>query len=86
MENMAFGAETAEHAVSLWLREAQVNHYDYATHTCDGSIMNCGHYLQLVGRITTRLGCGVKTGCGGSSTVWVCNYAPPYDWLSSRPY
>ncbi|NBD10237.1 MULTISPECIES: CAP domain-containing protein [Corallococcus] len=77
-------------AVKIWVDEAA--DYDYAKNTC-ASGQVCGHYTQVVWRNSSRLGCATKrctTGSpfGGSGTwdFWVCNYAPPGNYVGQRPY
>jgi len=79
-ENMVFDTSSPSLAVDLWAAEA-VN-YDYNNHTClDDNISNCYHYIQLVSRNTTEIGCGVSTVCN----IVVCNYSPVAG-ASSQPY
>lgn len=78
-----------------WAAEAPF--YDHAANTCDeGNPANepgtCGHYTQIVWRDTTVVGCGFRT-CStgspfgsGSWDFWVCNYAPPGNFIGVRPY
>jgi hypothetical protein len=83
------GARGAAEIVELWAAEAA--DYDHATNTCaPGKV--CGHYTQIVWRDTTALGCAVRT-CStgspfgsGSWDFWVCDYAPPGNWVGERPY
>ena len=84
------GAYDATRVVDdLWAAEA--DHYDYATNTCaPGQV--CGHYTQIVWRDTTALGCAMRTCATGSPfgsgswDFWVCDYAPPGNWVGERPY
>lgn len=83
----------------LWASEAPF--YDWASNTCDTAdpanvARTCGHYTQLVWRGTTAIGCGMRI-CSGATwpfsggtpgpwELWVCNYAPPGNWVGERPY
>ena len=89
------GSLSTVDAVGLWASEAPF--YDYATDTCDtanpaNTAHTCGHYTQLVWRGTSVVGCGFRT-CttgspwgSGSWDYWVCDYAPPGNWVGERPY
>lgn len=91
------GAYSAADVVAaLWASEAPF--YDHATNTCDAAnpandAHTCGHYTQLVWRSTTVVGCGFRTCTTGSPFTgfstwdyWVCDYAPPGNWVGQRPY
>jgi uncharacterized protein YkwD len=76
--------------VREWAKEAQ--DYDYANNACSGP--QCGHYTQVVWRGTKRVGCATQT-CTKNSPfgsqaptwqLWVCNYAPPGNYVGQRPY
>lgn len=67
--------------------------YNYANNTCPQGKM-CGHYTQIVWRDTKRIGCATQT-CTKNSPfgaqwptwqLWVCNYAPPGNYIGQRPY
>jgi pathogenesis-related protein 1 len=72
---------TPEKVVELWGREEAS--YNYVANSCQAG-KNCLHYTQLVWRSTTAVGCGVAR-CSNSE-VWVCNYAPPGNWVGKKPY
>ncbi len=83
------GTYTAAQVASLWASEAP--DYAYATNSCASGRV-CGHYTQIVWRDTTTVGCAVQT-CttgspfgSGSWEFWVCDYAPPGNWVGQRPY
>jgi pathogenesis-related protein 1 len=90
------GAFSAAQVVDLW--ESEKPFYDYATNTCDTANVNnvahtCGHYTQLVWRTTTVVGCAQVTCSTGSPfqgvsswDFWVCDYAPPGNFVGQRPY
>jgi pathogenesis-related protein 1 len=76
--------------VRNWASEAP--NFDYARNACaPGKV--CGHYTQIVWRNTTQVGCAVKE-CSQNSpfqgftrwNFWVCNYAPPGNFVGQRPY
>jgi hypothetical protein len=82
--------------VELWASEGL--DYDVVANTCEGAVhsldnFGCGHYTQIVWRTTVKVGCGMRTGCGGGcAQPWVCNYLPAgnfYDQSTdviNRPY
>ncbi|NVJ08040.1 hypothetical protein HUW63_22710 [Myxococcus sp. AM001] len=81
----------AQGVVQGWVDEAA--HYDHAANTCASGKV-CGHYTQVVWRGTRALGCAVQE-CTTNSpfgdrfpnwTLWVCNYAPPGNYVGQRPY
>jgi len=92
------GARDATYiVVEGWAAEAPF--YDYATNGCDAAnpanaAHTCGHYTQLVWRSTTVVGCGFRTCTTGSPfgasfptwDYWVCDYAPPGNYVGQRPY
>ncbi|MFB1483442.1 CAP domain-containing protein [Corallococcus sp. RDP092CA] len=80
----------AKAVVKGWVDEAA--DYDYSKNTCKAG-EQCGHYTQVVWRNTRRLGCATKrctvnSPFSGASTwdFWVCNYAPPGNYVGQRPY
>jgi len=90
---------TASVVQDLWGGEAPF--YTYATNACDAAnpantAHTCGHYTQLVWRGTTVVGCGFTTctaatwpfqgGTPGPWDYWVCDYAPPGNYVGERPY
>ena len=72
---------TPEKVVDLWGGEGKS--YNYAANSCQAG-KNCLHYTQIVWADTTKVGCGVAR-CANSE-VWVCNYAPPGNWVGKKPY
>ena len=73
------GHATPAEVVSDWGSEARG--YNYRSNSCRGE---CGHYTQVVWRGTKEVGCAVARDSGRE--VWVCNYAPPGNWIGERPY
>jgi len=47
----------------------------------------CGHYTQMIWRMSTKVGCGLTMGCtkGGWPNVLVCNYAPAGNYNGQHP-
>ena len=76
--------------VRAWASEAQ--DYDYASNACAAGKV-CGHYTQLVWRETQAVGCAsarcTRNSPFPSFSTWylyVCNYAPPGNFVGERPY
>jgi uncharacterized protein YkwD len=77
--------------VQGWASES--DYYDYGTNSCaPGKV--CGHYTQLVWSNTTQVGCATalctKNSPFGAKVpkwqLWVCNYAPPGNFVGQKPY
>jgi uncharacterized protein YkwD len=82
---------TTAQVVKSWADEAA--DYDLAKNTCKKGKV-CGHYTQVVWRKTASVGCATVM-CNKNSPfgpdfphwqLWVCNYAPPGNWVGQRPY
>jgi hypothetical protein len=83
------GSYTPTQVVTSWASEKA--DYTYATNTCAAGKV-CGHYTQVVWRTSVGLGCGSRT-CttgspfgSGSWLFWVCDYAPPGNFVGQKPY
>lgn len=82
---------SATEVVQSWVAEAA--NYTYSTNSCKASAQ-CGHYTQVVWRATTSVGCGLTRcttnspfpGFPGAWYLWVCDYAPPGNYVGQRPY
>jgi len=70
---------TPAEVVAAWAAEA--SDYDYGSNLCHGM---CGHYTQLIWKTTKEVGCAVAK--SGNREVWVCEYAPPGNYIGQRPY
>lgn len=70
---------TPRKVVERWASEAA--NFDARSNKCKGV---CGHYTQIVWRDTRKVGCAVAQ--RGSREVWVCEYAPPGNYVGRRPY
>ncbi|WP_342377184.1 CAP domain-containing protein [Myxococcus stipitatus] len=84
-------SKTTRAVVEGW--SSEINDYNYATNSCAQTKM-CGHYTQIVWRNTKRIGCATQV-CTENSPwgaqwpkwqLWVCNYAPPGNYVGERPY
>jgi len=72
-------ATSGDRAFAGWAAEAAS--YSWDTNACASE---CGHYTQIIWAGTTSVGCGTAT--AGTTTYWVCNYAPPGNFTGQRPY
>ncbi len=87
---------TAADAVNAWAAEKACWTYGtiQGSEKCDMTCYTnlhsdgCGHYTQVVWRDSNQLGCGVATCQNGSLTqdIWICNYAPPGNYVGQAPY
>jgi len=66
--------------------------YNYSQNRCASGKV-CGHFTQVVWETSKRLGCGMVTcdgaksyGGKGRTELWVCNYDPPGNWVSKKPF
>ncbi|KAJ9180988.1 hypothetical protein P3X46_009165 [Hevea brasiliensis] len=82
-ENLAWssGDLTGSAAVKMWVDERP--HYDYNSNSCVGG--ECRHYTQVVWQNSVRLGCA-KVSCNSGGTIISCNYDPPGNYVTQRPY
>ncbi len=58
--------------------------YDYTTNECALN-KDCDNYTQLVWRDSQVVGCAAAS-CPGKEQIWVCNYDPPGNYVSQKPY
>lgn len=79
MFEMRGAQATAAKVAERWAAEA--SNFDLKSNKCKGV---CGHYTQMVWRDTKEVGCAVSR--GGGREVWVCEYAPPGNYVGRRPY
>ena len=89
-------ASTAQQAVSAWAAEqacwtvGTIGGTEKCDKTCYTNLHSdgCGHYTQIVWRGSTELGCGVGTCKNGARTedIWICNYAPPGNFIGRMVY
>lgn len=76
--------KTPTQVVDAWASEKA--NYTYASNSCAAGKV-CGHYTQLVWANTTQVGCGhASCSATDNSSVWVCNYAPPGNYVGQKPY
>jgi pathogenesis-related protein 1 len=88
-ENLFWGsagyAWSAADAVGSWVAEKQ--YYNHATNTCSAPPgKSCGHYMQVVWRASTAIGCA-RVVCSNNAGVFIiCNYSPPGNIIGQSPY
>lgn len=66
--------------------------YNYQKNSCDKNQI-CGHFTQVVWKNTKKVGCGMVI-CDGAKNsygkgrveLWVCNYDPPGNYISQKPF
>ncbi|KAF3087000.1 hypothetical protein TWF569_004118 [Orbilia oligospora] len=69
-ENLAFGYDSVEAAITAWYEEK--NQYNAAS---PGFQMSTGHFTQLIWKATSEIGCYNRK-CGGSQYL-MCEYRTP---------
>ncbi len=72
-----------EQVVNSWGSEKA--DYDYANNRCTPGKM-CGHYTQIIWRITTTVGCAMAVCEDTQEQVWACQYQPAGNWVDRKPY
>lgn len=79
-----FRAVPSGRPVDAWGEEKQW--YNAETDQCSATGKNsCGHYIQVVWKGTTEVGCGMAI-CGNNAQVWVCNYFPAGNIVGQKPF
>ncbi|RCV32936.1 hypothetical protein SETIT_7G043200v2 [Setaria italica] len=86
-ENVVVGKGRHWNATALaapWVAEGQW--YDYGSNSCAAPPgAGCLRYTQVVWRNTTQVGCA-RIVCGSNDTLLVCDYFPPGNYGTGRPY
>ena len=77
---MVLNGEIApQQVVAGWVSESKS--YDLERNSCSDV---CGHYTQVVWGDTRKVGCALARGV--EKEIWVCEYAPPGNYIGQRPY
>ncbi|XP_038888848.1 basic form of pathogenesis-related protein 1-like [Benincasa hispida] len=82
-ENLAeaFETTTAELTVNYWASEKKF--YNHQANKCVEE--ECGHFLQVVWKDTTSIGCA-EVKCNNNYIFTICNYYPPGGYPDQLPY
>jgi len=71
---------------NMWVNEKQW--YDYKTNSCKPGKV-CGHYLQVIWKSTSLVGCGsayCTMPSGAKKTYWTCSYRSPGNYRGQKPW
>jgi len=69
-------------AVNAWYDEKK--DYTLANNTCKNNKV-CGHYTQLIWQDTSEVGCA-KSSSASWTTIVVCQYNPPGNYIGEAPF
>jgi len=83
-ENVAYGYSSVAAVMQAWADSEKPN-YNPSSHTCSGM---CGHYTQVMWRMTNLVGCATANSRCDGRPMWVCQYIRPgncngYNWQST---
>ena len=81
-ENIA-GGQTLNEGVTLWINEKSL--YKGGVLTTDNWYPS-GHYTQMVWENTKKIGMGKAFSKEQGYWIFVCNYDPPGNFLTERPF
>ncbi|GMN29772.1 hypothetical protein TIFTF001_002557 [Ficus carica] len=76
-------AKTPRMAVEKWVEEKQF--YNHADNTCAPN-HQCGVYTQVVWRNSSELGCAQATCVKENTSLTICLYNPPGNYIGESPY
>ena len=82
--------KSPEYAVQSWANECK--DYSHSSFRCQSG-KTCGHFTQVVWEDSEKVGCGMVI-CDGKENMygqgrlelWVCNYAPPGNYIGEDPF
>lgn len=76
-------AETPRMAVEKWVEEKQ--YYNHADNTCAPN-HQCGVYTQVVWRNSSEVGCAQAMCVKEKTSLTICLYNPPGNYIGESPY
>lgn len=77
------GFETPRMVVDKWVEEKQ--YYNHDKNTCEPN-HTCGVYTQVVWRKSLQLGCAQATCVKDQTSITICLYNPPGNYVGESPY
>jgi hypothetical protein len=72
-ENLAMGHSSIAAVLNGWV-DSEAQYYDPVTKRCSGG--TCGHFTQVLWRMTAYVGCGIGR-CSSGRPIYVCQYLRP---------
>jgi pathogenesis-related protein 1 len=78
------GYVSIQAVLNAWV-DTEAQFYDSSAKACSGGV--CGHFTQVLWRMTSYVGCGIAS-CSSGTPIYVCQYLRPgncngYDYQST---